>query len=114
MNEPTANELENVTRVTHPDEDAGPTKSWIVQQRNDPKWKDHYQWVYGRRPMYELYDRTKDPHETINVVDDPAYADIRAKLEQQLLEELRKTGDPRLVDDGQFFETPPMAGPLTK
>lgn len=113
-NEPTANELENVTRATHPDEDAGPTKSWIVQQRNDSNWKDHYQWVYGRRPMYELYDRTKDPHETTNVVDDPAYADIRAKLQQQLLAELRETGDPRLVDEGQFFETPPMAGPLTK
>lgn len=113
-NEPTANELESVTRVTHPDEDAGPTKSWIVQQRNDSKWKDHYQWVYGRRPMYELYDRTKDPHETTNVADDPAYADVRAKLDQQLLGELRQTGDPRLVNDGQFFETPPMAGPLTK
>ena len=26
--------------------------------------------------------------------------------------ELRATGDPRLIDDGKFFETPPMAGPL--
>jgi hypothetical protein len=29
------------------------------------------------------------------------------------LDELRRTADPRLVDDGKFFETPPMAGPVT-
>lgn len=23
---------------------------------------------------------------------------------------LRKTNDPRLIEDGKFFETPPMAG----
>jgi hypothetical protein len=23
---------------------------------------------------------------------------------------LRETNDPRLIDDGKFFETPPMAG----
>ncbi|MHB9008645.1 MAG: hypothetical protein ACYDC1_17155, partial [Limisphaerales bacterium] len=43
---------------------------------------------------------------------DPAYATVRAELEQRLLDELKRTGDPRLVDDGRFFETPPMAGPL--
>ena len=26
--------------------------------------------------------------------------------------ELTRTGDPRLIDDGKFFETPPMAGPV--
>ena len=26
--------------------------------------------------------------------------------------ELERSGDPRLVDDGTFFETPPLAGPL--
>lgn len=30
------------------------------------------------------------------------------------MDELRRTGDPRLVDDGKFFETPPMAGPVAE
>lgn len=111
-NEPTVDELENVTRVSHPDEDAGPTKAWLIKQRNNPEWKDHYEWVYGRRPKYELYDRRKDPHETKNVADDPEYAEVKSKLESQLLEVLKSTGDPRLINDGEFFETPPMAGPL--
>jgi len=37
--------------------------------------------------------------------------DTRVKLEQRLLGEMKRTGDPRWVDAGRFFETPPMAGP---
>ena len=33
----------------------------------------------------------------------------RAALEPRLMAELQRTGDPRLVDDGRFFENPPMA-----
>ena len=105
-------ELENNTRYTLPDEDAGPTKAWLVGVRDSPEWKEHFDWVYGKRPGIELYDLTKDPHETKNVADDPDYAVIREKLEDELMNELRATGDPRLIDDGEFFETPPMAGPL--
>jgi N-sulfoglucosamine sulfohydrolase len=36
-NPPTVKELTEVTRVTLPDEDAGPTKAWFVGGRNDPK-----------------------------------------------------------------------------
>lgn len=105
-------ELENETRLTLPDEDAGPTKAWLVGARYSPEWKDHFDWVYGKRPKYELYDLRKDPHETTNVAEDPAYADVRDRLEKELMAELRETGDPRLVDGGKFYETPPMAGPL--
>jgi hypothetical protein len=48
------------------------------------------------------------------VAADPAYAQVRAGLEQRLMDELRRTGDPRLVDDGRYYETPPLAGPLPK
>ncbi len=109
---PAANGLENETRLTHPDEDAGPTKAWLVKVRNSPEWQAHYQWVYGKRPKYELYDLKADPHETKNLADDPGYAATKADLEKRLLAELRRTGDPRLVDDGKFFETPPLSGPL--
>jgi N-sulfoglucosamine sulfohydrolase len=110
---PPAEEIINSTRVTHPDEDAGPTKAWLVGVRNSPEWKSHYDWVYGKRPKYELYDRRKDPHETKNVADDPEYAEVKAALERQLLAELNRTGDPRIIDDGVYYETPPLAGPLS-
>lgn len=111
-NPPTAEEITETTFMTLPDEDASPTKAWLVGQRNNPSWKRHYELAYGKRPREELYDLKKDPHQVNNVAADSAYAPILVELEQHLMEELRRTGDPRLVDDGRFFETPPMAGPL--
>jgi len=113
-NPPTADEITEDTRCTLPDEDAGPTKAWLVGVRHDPQWKPHFEWVYGKRPREELYDLTVDPHQTKNVAADAAYAQTRAALEQRLLDELKRTGDPRLVDDGRFFETPPMSGPVSE
>lgn len=111
-NVPSAEEITEETYCTFPDEDAGPTKAWLVGMRNDPQWKPYFERAYGRRPREELYDLKSDPHQMQNVAADPAYAQQRQALEQRLLDELKRTGDPRLVNDGQFFETPPMSGPV--
>lgn len=113
-NPPTTKELTENTRVTLPDEDAGPTKAWLVAHRHDPRWQWHYHLAYGKRPREELYDLRTDPHQIKNVAADHQYAKARANLERRLLAELKRTDDPRLVDDGRFFETPPMAGPVTE
>jgi hypothetical protein len=60
----------------------------------------------------ELYDLKKDPQQTKNVAEEAAYRDIAAMLDKRLMTELAQTGDPRLIDEGVFYETPPMAGPL--
>jgi N-sulfoglucosamine sulfohydrolase len=109
---PTAEEITENTRVTLPDDDAGPAKAWLVGQRDNPQWKPMYTMAYGKRPREELYDLASDPHQMKNVAADPKYAEARAKLDGQLMDELTRTGDPRLIDDGKFFETPPMAGPV--
>lgn len=113
-NPPTAQELTEITFVTFPDDDASPTKAWLVGQRNNPQWKPLFDLAYGKRPREELYDLKKDPHQVHNLAADPAYAQVRAELERRLMDELQRTGDPRLVDDGRYFETPPLAGPLPK
>ncbi len=112
-NLPTDEEVTENTRVTLPDEDAGPSKAWLVGHRNDPRWKPYFERAYGKRPREELYDLKTDPFEMMNVAAEPQYAKVRAELEARLLDELRRTGDPRLIDDGKFFETPPMAGPAS-
>lgn len=111
-NEPTIEQMTENTFVTLPDEDAGPSKAWIVAHREDPKWKPYFVHAYGKRPRVELFDLQKDPHQMKNVADDPAYADVVARLQKQLMDELAVSGDPRLIEDGKFFETPPMAGPV--
>lgn len=104
--EPSVEQLTNTTFVTLADEDAGPTKAWLVSNREE--WKKHFDHAYGKRPMYELFDLKKDPHQMNNVAADPDYKEIVARLKKQLMDELKNTGDPRLVDGGKFFETSPM------
>jgi arylsulfatase A-like enzyme len=108
---PSVEDLTEETRVTLPDEDAGPTKAWLVGVRNDPQWKGHFEWVYGKRPGDELYDLKVDPHQIKNVAEDPRYAEPRHTLRAKLMSELSRTGDPRLENDGRYFETPPLSGP---
>jgi arylsulfatase A-like enzyme len=54
-------------------------------------------------PGWELYDLKRDPYELNNVYDDPAYADVREDLKEQLAERKTELGDtdeeyPELVD----------------
>ena len=109
---PSVADLTENTFVTLPDEDAGPTKAWMVTHRNDPKWKPYFDRAYDKRPPIELYDIKQDPHQMKNVANDPRYATTVKELQRRLLDELQRTGDPRLEDNGRFFETPPMAGQL--
>jgi N-sulfoglucosamine sulfohydrolase len=109
---PDAEALTQNTRVTLADEDAGPTKAWMVANRNDPKWRPFFERAYGKRPREELYVVSEDPHQLRNMAADPAYADLRARLNARLMAELEGTGDPRVVDGGRYFETPPLAGPV--
>lgn len=108
---PTLDQLTRDTRITLADDDAGPAKAWLVSHRSDPQWKWLFEHTYGRRPREELYDLRTDPHQMYNVASDSAFQKIRGDLEAQLMLELQTSGDPRLISDGQFFETPPMAGP---
>jgi uncharacterized sulfatase len=111
---PSAEALEKNTFVAFADMDASPTKAWLVRQYGGSKWQWHYDYAFGKRPGEELFDLRSDPDQTVNVAADPKYAKTRADMEQRLMGELTRTGDPRLVEGGKFFETPPMSGPLIK
>ena len=106
--EPSYALLENQTSVTFADEDAGPTKAWIVSNRKDPKIKPFFDHAYGKRPREELYDLKKDPDQMKNLAQDPDYSETVKKLRARLMKYLRDNKDPRLIDNGKFFETSPM------
>ena len=50
----------------------------------------------------------KDPDQMKNLAQDPAYAKTVDKLRSRLMNYLRDHKDPRLVENGKFFETSPM------
>ncbi len=108
---PTPDQILRDTRAAIPDMDAGPTKSWLIRNRDTPLGKPFFDKAFGKRPREELYDLSKDPYETINLAADPSFSAIRKELETKLLAELQRTGDPRLENDGAYYENPPLSGP---
>lgn len=58
----------------------------------------NYEGGYQTPPGWELYDMKNDPHETVNLYDNPEYASAAAGLKQQLAD-LRKT----VGDTGEDF-----------
>ena len=112
--EPSYALLENQTFVTLSDEDAGPTKAWIVSNRKDSKVKPVFDHAYGKRPQEEFYDMNKDPDQMKNLAQDPEYSGTVRKLRSRLIKYLGDNNDPRLVDNGKFFETSPMTDGLKR
>jgi arylsulfatase A-like enzyme len=109
---PSAQELENNTYAAFPDMDASPTKAWLIGQRNAPEWKRHYDYAFGKRPAEELYDLRNDPDQIYNLAANPAFDATRRQLAEQLVQNLRQAGDPRVTGDGETFEQPPFTNPV--
>lgn len=107
ISEPDREELTENTYAAFPDMDSSPTKSWVIQHRNDSQWKWVYDLSFGKRPAEELYDIRADPDMTINLAAEPAHAETKSKMSAQLLKLLQEANDPRLADD-VIFEKPPF------
>ena len=72
--------LEQNTIVTYGDLDASPTKAWLIERRNDEKWKWHYDYAFGKRPREELYVLVDDPDQINNVADDEKYGPVQTLI----------------------------------
>ena len=105
---PDTTTLENNTFVTFGDLDASPTKAWLIEHRNDEKWRQHYDWAFGKRPRQELFVIADDPDQVNNVAGKPEYAAVQNQLRKQLMAELKRVKDPRVLGDGSTFEKPPF------
>ena len=86
--------------------DNGPTKTFMVEYRDqDAASRRLYELAFGKRPAQELYDLKNDPGQLQNVADRPEYAETREQLAARLSQQLRATGDPRIVGGGEAFDT---------
>lgn len=103
--EPTFAELVKNTYAAFPDIDMSPTKAWLVSHRKDAGMETFIDYAWGKRPEEELYDLTKDPHQTKNIATVESYSTTLTKLRDQLMAELKNKNDPRLENDA--FDRPP-------
>lgn len=67
----------------------------------------------GRRPAEELY-LPDDPDQLRNVAGDARYSVLKNELARRLLDELQRSGDPRVGSDPNIFDRYPYAGSRTE
>ncbi len=88
------------------DIDAAPTKSVIIEDREEETSQPYFDWAHGKRPEFELFDIKNDPFNLNNLAGNPEYASVEQELKQRLLAELEASGDPRVVGpDKEVFDS---------
>ena len=93
------------------DVDAAPSKSFLIENRQ--KFPDLFDLSYGKRPEYELFDILKDPYCFTNLYGNPEFAAIEKELQTALINELKKSEDPRVVGPvTDIFETYERYSPI--
>lgn len=99
------------TRATFADMDASPTKAWLVEHSKEPEVRPFFDLAFGKRPAEELFDLKEDPDQIKNIAANPSYGDMKRQFSDQLMAELKRTGDPRVTGDGTTYDKPPFASP---
>ena len=66
----------------------------------------YFELAFNKRPKEQLYDIQKDPYCTQNIALLPEYNEVLGQLKQQLLQDLKEQGDPRISDNPIFDSYP--------
>jgi uncharacterized sulfatase len=92
------------------DIDNGPSKSFILGNRSELPL--YFSLAYERRSEEQLYDMISDRACLKNLAAEPAFRKVKEQLRKTLLKELRKQGDPRILDGGDVFDSYPRFGAM--
>ena len=84
--------------------DGGAVKSVLIAIRKTNEGKYFWEMNLGKRQQEELYNIGKDPACVENLSLNPEYTDRMAQLREQLFNELKDEGDPRMFDKGYIFD----------
>jgi len=94
--------------------DASPTKSLILNLRRTGITMEYWKLSFGKRESDELYNIGSDPECLINLATDPGYNVLKRRMNDQLVDELLKQEDPRILGNGDVFDKYPYADNRTK
>ncbi len=88
------------------DIDAAPSKSYIVENRNDKNVAPYFHWAVDKRPEFEFFNIQKDPFCLNNLTGNKEYTLIEKEMKAALLNKLKETKDPRIVGpDKEIFDS---------
>jgi arylsulfatase A-like enzyme len=84
--------------------DGGPTKTEILELRRKGIDDQYWQQSFGKRPEEELYSLKGDPDCVHNLADDKKFQSLKENLKNQMFDELKAQGDPRMFGKGYIFD----------
>ena len=95
-------DFESPHQSVYGDIDSGPTKTYMMEHKDNPNVAPLFQLAFGKRPAEELYDVSKDPAQIHNLAADPNFAKVKRKLRGQLEQYQHDTKDPRVESESPW------------
>jgi uncharacterized sulfatase len=96
------------------DIDAAPSLTFLVEKRDDPQIRRFFHLAVDKRPAEELFDIQKDPGCLNNLAGQAGHEEVRGQLSTQLEKYLTETEDPRMLGNGDVWESYPRYSPIRK
>lgn len=94
------------------DIDACPSLTFLINHRDHPEFGKYLGLSTDRRPAEELFDIRVDPDCLNNLAASPEHAETRQSMHDELMNQLKATGDARVLDGGDVWETYPRVSGL--
>ncbi|MEM7143803.1 MAG: sulfatase [Verrucomicrobiota bacterium] len=93
--------------------DTSPTKTFMMENRNQHGVAELAELAFGMRPAEELYEITSDPWQMRNLAGAINHAETQQKLREQLFTYLKETKDPRLTGGEVLWDYYPYYGKIS-
>jgi uncharacterized sulfatase len=91
------NEKGKYSGEAYMDMDKGITKTYLIENMNNPEVSRYFQLAVGKRPAEELYNIKADPYCLNNLAEDRSYTGALELMRDKLAGFLRRTEDPRVL-----------------
>lgn len=96
----------HISEWAYTDIDGCPTKTFLIENKDDEKVKPFFELAHNKRPEFEMFNVKEDPFCLNNLIGKVAFAQIETELKSALVEELKKSEDPRVVGpDKEVFDS---------
>lgn len=97
------------------DIDDCPTKTFLIENHQNPKVKKYFDLAVAKRPEFELFDVKNDPACLDNLAGREEYHSVESKLKEAMMQVLVSSEDPRIVGpDKDIFDTYIRYSPMRK
>jgi arylsulfatase A-like enzyme len=85
--------------------DGSPVKTLILDLKRNGISSAYWNLSFGTRNEEELYNLAKDPECITNLALNPGFNPVKQRMRNELLEKLRKQEDPRILGNGDVFDS---------